>query len=136
MPQNRTHAKPKPGDIVSARDLREIGETCDQFSRFSVEPPLEMIWTALGPLVRLAGPLFGVYVGVVASGGISARSSGTPGTGNVTIQTWNGTALASLGITVVAKSISSTTGGIPSGTYCIVLRICGAYWLISVDCGN
>jgi hypothetical protein len=131
----RNHRKQKGGQPIMASTLRQLAETCDTVSRITADPPLEIVNTGGGMLLRLAGPLFGVHIGVT-NGAITARSGGTPGTGNVTIQTWNGTALASLGVDVKAYSISSTTGGIPSGTYCIVLRICGSYWLISVDCGN
>jgi TctA family transporter len=113
-----------------------VAETCDWASQIKAQPPISVMGTAAGPLIRLAGMIFSVYVGVVATGGITARSGSTPGSGNVTLQTWDGTALASLGITKKAYSISSTTGGIPSGTYCIILRICSAHWLISLDCGN
>lgn len=132
----KNHWKARAGKPISASGLRGIADTCDQVSRIKCQPPLEALWTPGGLLLRVAGAIFGAYVGVVVGGGISAMSGLTPGTGNVTLYTWNGTVLASLGITEAVYSISSTTGGIPAGTTCIILRIAGNYWLISADCGN
>jgi hypothetical protein len=127
--------KQKPGEVIEARTLRETAEVAEWASRARAASPLAITSTAAGPLIRLAGALFGAYVGVT-DGTITARSGLTPGNGQVTIYTWNGTALASLNIQIPVLSISSTTGGIATGTYCIILKIYGVYWLITTDCGN
>lgn len=131
----RTHEKQKPGKPIVARTLRQMAETCDWATRIQADPPLSIQSTAAGATLRLAGYLFGVFIGKT-DGTITARSGSTPGSGNVKIQTWNGTALADLGIDVAVLNISSTTGGIVDAQYCIVLRIMGAYWIITLDCGN
>lgn len=123
------------GQPIVARTINQIAASAEWSAKIKADPPLAIINTGAGPLLRLAGPIFGVYIGIT-DGTITARSGTTPGSGNVKIQTWNGTALADLGVDVPVLSISSTTGGIPTGTYCVVLRIMGAYWMITVDCGN
>lgn len=129
------HKRQKPDEPISAQMLADMAETCDQMSRITAVPPLEFSWTPAGPVMRLAGMLFGAYVGVT-SGTISPRSGLTPGTGTVVLYSWNGTALAATPNSKTVFSISSTTGGIPTGTVVIILRIAGAYWIITADCGN
>ena len=125
----------RSGEVIEAKTLADTAEAAEFANKIRANPPLAIAAGAGGPLLRLAGMLFSVYI-VVAHGAITARSGTTPGTGLATIQTWNGTVLASLSIDFTVKNISSTTGGIPDGTYGIMLRICGAYWFITVDCGN
>jgi hypothetical protein len=131
----KIHKKQVGGQPIMASTLRQLADTCDTVSRLTADPPLEIVNTGGGMMLRLAGMLFSVYI-VTANGTITARVGTTPGTGNATIQTWNGTALASLGVDKKVYSISSTTGGIPTGTWGIMLRICGSYWFITLDCGN
>ncbi len=127
--------KQEEGKPIAAKTLRQTAEAAEWATRITAEPPLSIMNLAAGPLIRLAGMLFSVYIGVT-DGTISARSGGTPGSGNVTIYTWNGTTLASLGIDKPVFNISSTTGGIPTGTVVVILRICASYWVITADCGN
>jgi hypothetical protein len=123
------------GQPIVARTINQIAASAEWSAKIKADPPLAIINTGAGPLLRLAGPIFGVYIGIT-DGTITARVGTSPGSGNVKIQTWNGSALADLGVDVPVLSISSTTGGIATGVYVIVLRILGAYWLISVDCAN
>lgn len=123
------------GQPIVARTINQIAASAEWSAKIKADPPLAIINTGAGPLLRLAGPIFGVYIGVT-DGTITARSGATPGSGNVKIQTWNGTALADLGVDVPVLYISSTTGGLATGVYVIVLRIMGAYWIISLDCAN
>jgi hypothetical protein len=125
----------KAGQPITARAMNRTTEAAEWATKIGASWPLGIISTVGGPFLRYLGQIFGAYVGVT-DGTITARSGTTPGTGNVTLYGWNGSALVSIGQDVVVWSISSTTGGIPTGTYCIVLRIYDAYWLISVDCGN
>ncbi len=136
MPWFSRIKKQQAGDVIEARTIRQTTESAEWASNIRANPPLSVIATASGPLLRLAGTLFGAYIGV-ADGTITARSSGTPGNGLFYPQTWNGTALANLStVSVPCLSISSTTGGIPTGTYLVVLKIYGIYWVITADCGN
>lgn len=125
------------GQPIQARTINRASETAEWASKITASFPLGMIAGVGGPLLRYIGPIFGAYI-VVTDGTISARVGTAPGTGNVKIQTWNGSALANLAgaSDLPVFSISSTTGGIPTGTYGVVLRIYDAYWLITVDCGN
>jgi hypothetical protein len=126
----KIHKKPRPGQPLSAQTLREYAQTLDQLCRMRADPPLEIVWGGGGPLFRLAGMLFGAYVGVT-DGTITARVGLTPGTGNVTLYTWNGTALASLGIDKPIQSPISV--GLPGGLGVIILRVAGSYWIIWTD---
>ncbi len=77
-------------------------------------------------------------------GTISARVGTTPGTGGVFIVIYDGSVYqiqngsgGNPTITQAVLNFSSTTGGIPSGTYCwIGLASDGQWEIISVDCGN
>lgn len=133
MPWLWKHKQQLPGKPISARTLRRMAQTCDWVAQVKAEPPLSVSTSFNGILFRYIGMLFSVYI-AVTDGTITARSGSTPGTGNVTLQTWNGTALASLGIDKPVFNFSSTTGGIPTGKYCVILRICGSYWIISTEC--
>jgi hypothetical protein len=133
----QTIKKQKSGQVIEAKTLRDTATVAEWAAQIKVAPPLEMMAFAAGPLIRLAGAIFGIYIGVVATGGISARVGTTPGSGNFTPQTWNGTVLANLSAnTLPCYSISSTTAGIPSGTYIIVIKIYNVYWVCTADCGN
>lgn len=137
----KTHVKQRPDAEIQARTLREMAETNDWIARIDASPPISIMSVAGGPFLRFAGWLFSIYVGVVASPGpISPRVGTEPGSGPIYVQTWDGSVLGNLldessnPITVTAYSISSTAAGIPAGTYCIIIRICGNYWIITADC--
>jgi hypothetical protein len=123
----------KPNEPIEARTLRMTAEAAEWASRIKANSPLAIQATGAGPLLRLAGMLFSVYI-ATANGTITARSGTTPGSGNATLQTWNGTVLASLGIDMPVKNFSAATGGISTGKYLVILKIMGAYWVISVEC--
>ena len=77
------------------------------------------------------------FVGVVQSGGISARSGTTPGKGNVELYLRDPSSgnLLDLGGTVTAYSILSTSGGIAANTYVILtLDQNNDYWITAMDC--
>ena len=89
--------------------------------------------------IQIAGSFKGCFVGIVGSGGISARSGTTLGTGQVTVQVKNPSTghYASSGISIAVDSISSTTGGVPSGTWVVCsFQDDGTACLTSVDCAN
>ncbi len=77
--------------------------------------------------------------GIVSAGqDITARVGTTPGTGTVDLYDLDDSGiLTNSGEVVTVYSISSTTGGVPTGTYVMVSEDGqGNWWLISVDCGN
>jgi hypothetical protein len=128
-------ASQQQGRPISAQDLRHAGETLDWIAQIQAAPPLELLSTVTGPLLRYPGMLFEVYIAVTTTT-ISARSGGTPGSGTVKVQTWDGSALADLAgpVTFTALNISAATGGIASGKYCIVIKIASAYWIVTAEC--
>lgn len=89
--------------------------------------------------IQITGTFTGVFVGVVASGGITARSSTTLGKGTVEIWVKPGgaTAYVDSGLSVSVDSTSSTTGGVPSTTWVTCgYQDDGTAVLLNVDCGN
>lgn len=133
MPWFKTHKKQKSGKPIEARTLADMARTCDWIARLQVEPPLSILSVGGGPLLRWAGMIFGVYIGIT-NGTITARSGSTPGSGRVDFQAWNGTTLQSMGTHQTCYNISSSSGGIVTGKYCIVLKISGVYWIITTEC--
>lgn len=131
----------KANQPIAARTINETAAAAEWASRITAAPPLAIVAGLAGPLIKYMGPIFGVYI-VVTSGTITARVGTTPGAGTCIVQTWNGSVLANLqssgsvNVTIPVLSISSTTGGIPTGTYGLAIKIAGAYWLCTVDCGN
>lgn len=125
----------RAGKPIVARDLNRVAEMAEKAALIQADPPLAIVSTPGGPLLRLAGMLFSAYIAVTTST-ITARSGGTPGSGTVKLQSWNGTALADLPgpISKTVYNISASTNTIASGKYCIVLKIAGAYWLITAEC--
>lgn len=128
--------KQQPGQPIEAKTLRTMAEVAEWASRLRADPPLSIATTAFGPIIRWVGMIFSVYIAVVDSGGISARAGTTPGNGTVILYNWNGTVLAPMSgtITKTAYNISSASGGIAAGKYCIILRICNDYWIITSEC--
>src|SRR5580658_9132656 len=91
MGLNQNHRRFKKGDVLTAKDIDQIAETCDWASRIAVEPPLQLV-SLSGPLIRLAGAVN--QLAYTAAGGITARSGTTAGFGlvyPVTMEvTWSG----------------------------------------------
>ncbi len=127
--------KQEPGRPITAETLRTVAEAAEWATRIEATAPLAVAATSFGPLLRYAGQVFAAYI-AVTNGTITARSGATPGTGDVDLYGWDGTTLLTLSRTVPVQSISSTSGGIPDGVYCIVIQIFEDYWLVTADCGN
>ena len=125
----------RAGKPIVARDLNRVAEMAEKAALIQAEPPLAIVSTASGPLLRLAGMIFSVYI-VVTTSTITARVGSTPGSGTAKIQTFNGTALADLGgpISKTIYNWNSAAGGVSSGKYGVVLKICGYYWLLVAEC--
>lgn len=131
----RRHKKQQQGQAITARNLRQMAQTCDYAAQMRADPPLAIMATAGGPLLRLANAPFSAYIAVVVSP-ITPRSGPTPGSGTVKLQTWDTSELADLDGPVIftAYNFSSSSTGIASGKYCVILRIDGSYWVISAEC--
>jgi hypothetical protein len=97
---------------------------------------LAMLQTPTATVLRLANSVsFGQLV--VTDGTITARVGTTAGTGTVFATTFNGTTITTTGVEFTVYSYSSTTGGIPTGSYCwMTPDEAGYLWVVSVDCGN
>jgi hypothetical protein len=138
MPWLRTHPKQKPDKPIEARTLRMLAETCDWISRIKVTPPLELTTFGGGPLIRFAG-VAGGQVAYTTSGGITARSGTTAGTGSVYLVA---TTLSSGVCTLTTASeettvynFSGASGGIAGGKYCWVEQEPGGLWfVVSSEC--
>ena len=125
----------RAGKPIVARDLNRVAEMAEKAALIQANPPLAIVSTPGGPLLNYAGPVFQPYIAVTTST-ITARSGGTPGSGTVKIQTWNGSALADLGgpVSVTVYNISASTNTIASGKYCIIMKIAGAYFIVTAEC--
>jgi hypothetical protein len=124
----------KPNEPIEARTLRMTAEAAEWASRIKANSPLTIQATGAGPLLRLAGMLFSVYI-AKTSETVSARNGTDPGTGKVILYNFNGTSLAATSTEWTVYNYSGTpTTGIPVGKYCVILKIMGYYWIISVEC--
>ena len=97
---------------------------------------IRIIQTPAGTTLSVRQPAR--YLAVVQSGGITARSGSTPGTGSVELYLLNvgGNSIADSTQAITVFNFSSTSGGIASGTYCWVEEdIDGNFWVTAVDCG-
>ena len=132
------HRTPRqePGRPIRAATLNRAAEAAEWGNRLMVDAPLALVATGFGPLLRYAGQIFGMYVAVVQTGGITARSSSPPGSGIVTLYTWDKstTTLASLGINKTIYNWNSTGGTIAAGKYCVIMRWLSDYWVIAAEC--
>lgn len=90
--------------------------------------------------IQISGTFTGCFVGIVKTGStITARSSATLGSGPVEIQVKSPVTgnYVDSGISVTVDSISSTTGGVPAGTWVVCsYQDDGTPTLQSIDCGN
>ncbi len=127
----------RAGDVLTAQMLNEIvrGQALDVRGSGGLT-----VRSSDGRNLQLAVNGFGGLVVKVSSGGITARSGATPGTGDCDVQTLDPSTgnLVDAGIKVKdVKSYSSTTGGLTAGTYGFIISDQdGVIWIISVDCGN
>lgn len=99
---------------------------------------LSMIQGEQGCSLWVSSQLSG-QLAVVTSSGITARVTTAAGTGNVNpvSSTSGGTLTTDTSTDIPVLNFSSTTGGIPSGTYVWISQDPGGNWFITaVDCGN
>lgn len=125
------------GDSISAHEWNYKSELIAKNSlEVDASSGLSMMQSPGGTAISITGDAGYVWAGIVGSGGITARSSATAGTGPVDLQI-----LGDLGVytdagqTVTVYSISSTAGGVPEGAYVEVAPDVNGNWhLLSVDC--
>lgn len=129
----------KAGDVIKAADLNRLVEAIERGTlTVSQDSGLEMQQGRGGTSLRVVFPV-NRFVGV-ASGNISTRSSGTPGSGSVTLYRYDTTnGLTSLAINVSVLNASSTSmssgNGIDSGKYCWIEQDGDGWWWVSpFDC--
>jgi hypothetical protein len=127
----------RKGDVITAELLKELGRGNPVGGVRATGGITSRVDTAGN--IQITGKFTGVFWFVVASGGLSARSGSTPGTGSVEIYVKNpstGTYVDS-GIALAVDYISSTTGGVSSGVWGIGgFEDDGTPTVISLDCGN
>ncbi len=128
----------KPGDELTSRWLNDVRRAAVEGSIASLGAGLEGSPSPNGWSISLKAPASGASGSVVkTSSTITARSGTTVGSGTVDFYERVGSTLTATGLSDTVYSYSSTTGGIPSGTYGFAQRDrTGDWWLISVDCGN
>ena len=134
MPWFRRHKKQEPGKPIEARTLRMMAETCDWASQLQANPPFGIMSTGNGPLLRYAGQVLNIQIGVVATA-IGARSSSTPGSGTVNVYTWDGSTLNELGgpgnpSTFTVYSMYSDRTFL-AGDYVLFIEVAGSYWVLA-----
>lgn len=135
-------ARQKSRKPIQSRTINRGLAEIEKAGRLRVAPPLEMSDTAIGPLIRFAGSLVGVFLAETTTTVTPATGSLpgiTPGTGTITFLRWSGSAMSAgtSGITVrnIFKSVvSGQTYTVASGKTCIVFKLYNVYWLIAADC--
>lgn len=124
----------KSGQPILADDMAATTEAAEWASRIQAEPPIEIQNSGFGPIFRMAGMPFDVYI-ALTDGVVSARSGTSPGTGQASLQWFDGTDFIDSGIDFDVLNYSATpTAGIPDGKYCVILQIAGAYFIVSAEC--
>jgi hypothetical protein len=117
------------GQVIRAKDLTSTSRGTEQ--TITVEPPLEASRVGQAWCIRLAsGTGLALTVGVTA-GTISARSSLTAGSGQVTPLSFVPPTFTASGANVLAYNI---TTAIAAGKWVILARIYGVWFIIAVVC--
>lgn len=124
-----------PGAEIQARTINGAIDAAEWATRLLGGAPFDVKSTPAGPHLRYAGAVFSAHVGITSST-IAPRSGSSPGSGTVTLQTWDGSDAAPLaGVPdVTAFNISAAGGGIPSGKWCVLLRVAGSWFIITAEC--
>ena len=128
----------KPGDPITAQLLNDIANGRANASGIRATGGITARQTADGS-IQISGTFTGCFAGIVGSAGITVRSSLTLGIGLVEVYIKNPStgSYVDSGLSLAVDSISSTTGGIPSGTWvACMFQDDGTPTLMSVDCGN
>ncbi len=126
----------KPGDELTTRWLNSVRDAAIEGSISDLGPgltgsPTPNGWT-IGVNERSGGGFW-----AKTNGTISARSGTTLGAGSVFLLSVTTTTITVLTDTQAVVNYSSTTGGIPTGTYVFVQDDgFGNMSITAVDCGN
>lgn len=108
-----------------------IAESLESLMNLSVAPPLELSRNKNGYALRLVGGA-GITIALSGSGGVAARSGTTPGSGTVTLYSFNGTTISS-GSTVTAYNMGASS--VAGNTYLMLMAIGGYWFVVWEDCG-
>lgn len=126
----------KPGDELTTKWLNSVRDAAIEGSIADLGPGLKGSPTPKGWSIGLAR-LDGGGHWAKTDGTISARSGTTLGTGTVFLLDVSGTTITVTSDTEDVVNYSSTTGGIPTGTYVFVQDDgFGNMSITAVDCGN
>jgi hypothetical protein len=131
----------RPGDILSWKWLNNVLKMCRTNQLFLGQGSgLSMNKIdGIGTWVAVSRQPGTVFIGIVGSAGISARVGNVLGSGPVDLQLKDPTTgdYVDGGQTIFVDSVSSTTGGVPSGTWVTCgWQEDGTGTLLNVDCGN
>lgn len=127
----------RKNEILSAKKLNQL---VAYIERITIQPPnpgastgIEMAQDAGGTRLRVVFPATGLLA-QAGSGGVSARSGTTPGTGQVTIQSYDPTNNITATTTTV-DALNFTTTSIDSGKYCWIAQDENRrWWVIAAEC--
>lgn len=123
----------RSGDLITAEMWNSLVDAIN-FNRvnFGQGNGFEVQQTPWGQLVRATGAGGGGVTLAKTSSSISARSGTAAGSGTVTPQSFDGSALADDGDDITVYSFSGTS--IDTGKYCAIADIDGDPFVISVEC--
>jgi hypothetical protein len=129
----KTIQEPRPGDPITASWAASLVRFIRRNAINPIASPgLDVTQTADGTTIRLRNTPNRFVA--KTSGGITARSGTTPGTGSVQVYDFDGSALASDGsATVTVYSFSGTA--IDASKYCWIEQDPdGTWWITAVEC--
>jgi hypothetical protein len=125
----------KPGDVIRAEDLQALADAIrSPAAKFVGGANVHAAQAADGSL-SLSVPARGKY-NATTTGTITARSGATYGSGPVTVNVNIAGTETATALSLTVYNVSSTTGGIPSGTRVQIEEFTdGYYYVTAVDCG-
>lgn len=124
----------KRGAVIRAAELRESAKLAEGLARSAVGSGARRQLSIDGIALSLLRRALGISLEVVKTktGGLTARSGTTPGTGTVTVQGWTGSAFTDLG-DETCRNLSATAFT-TAGKYGFAVRLWGTLFLISLEC--
>lgn len=139
----RSLQRQKVGQPITARTLRQLAEVAEWSTRIKAMPPLSIMSTAAGPIIRIDSAQKTDWL-AITNGAISANvvvTAGvkwTPGSGTVYAVTFDGTHWnTDTSVDYDVINFSTTTAGIATG---VLVWIGEDEWgnnvITAVDCGN
>lgn len=125
----------QPGDKIRARDFNLIVEALRRMAlNVGQSTGIDITQSPGGTTLRVRWRT-DRYLALVGTGGISARSGATPGSGSVNIQEFDETnEITDSGVPLTAYNLSSSTT-IAAGKYCWIEQdVNGYWWLTTAEC--